>query len=87
MQRIEGKATTLVIPQEVLDLTEIISKRHDVKQSQALRVLLFLGTDFYKDMEKFGLPQTVGLISRLQSKLKKERLFGEGKIVDSIIPE
>lgn len=87
MQFIEGKATTLVIPQEILDLTEVISKRHNIRQSQALRSLLFLGSDLYKDMEKVGLPQTVGFISKLQVRLKKQRLFGEGKVIEQFITE
>lgn len=85
MQRIDGKNMNLVVPTEILELVETVSKRHNIKEAQALRSLLFLGFDVYKDLEKFGIPQTIGFTQKLQSKLKKERFFSEEKVIEDFI--
>lgn len=86
MQRIEGKQYTIIIPADAVELVDRLSKRHGIKETQAVRALFLLGNELYLDMEKVGIPQTAAFISTLKDRLHKDRRFYEEKVVADLLP-
>ena len=71
MQRV-GLPVKLTVPEEMIEAVADIAKKRGIKKSQAYRMLLDLGIDCHRDLEKVGLIKTVDFIGYVKKAVREK---------------
>ena len=72
-----GKNVTIVIPEEIIEEIDRISKKRKMKKAAIYRMMLEVGIDCHKDMEKLGIIAAVDFAHYVKTSVSK-RLKSQG---------
>lgn len=72
MNKIEGKPVTIKVPDSMLVEIERISKKRKMSKSEVYRMMLDLGIQLHKDMERVGVVAAVDFVYYCKQALKAQ---------------
>ena len=72
MKEINGKLVSIKMPDNLIDEVERIAKKRKMTRAEVYRMMVELGTEIHRDMEKVGVVAAVDFIYYCKQALKTQ---------------
>lgn len=72
MKEINGKLVSIKMPDNLIDEVERIAKKRKMTMAEVYRMMIELGTEIHRDMEKVGVVAAVDFIYYCKQALKAQ---------------